>query len=381
MKIRIDLLEQRYSRFEEFIKKMDKCPFLSFKDSVFINMSENYKYSVYEEARNALGSKWWKQDQIGSGIIKESVTNAIHANVVHSGKRINNNLVNWRQKNDLLNQSKNKNLEEIFFNLYKSKASEVTIFERLINEKISYQFIAYLFFIKDRNRFLPISQEKFDHIFELIGLSEFKTSRNVSWENYKTFIDIIQQVQSFLRTKDSAATLLDAHSFLWILGNQMKGPVIEEGSAKTKSKHVRATESVIYSVEDVQPAQQAIAEEDDVLYFPEGKEVFALHRSKERNKALIRLAKQQRLAEDPKLCCQICGFSFVEKYGELGAGFIEAHHVLPLSQLREEMLTKPEDLAFVCSNCHRMLHRKRPWVTMSDLKIITQQAHTEQLES
>ncbi|UZW66371.1 hypothetical protein OC195_21405 [Priestia flexa] len=30
--------------------------------------------------------------------------------------------------------------------------------------------------------------------------------------------------------------------------------------------------------------------------------------------------------------------------------------------------TKVEDIALVCANCHRMLHRQRPWLSISELK-------------
>lgn len=114
--------------------------------------------------------------------------------------------------------------------------------------------------------------------------------------------------------------------------------------------------------------EHEIPDEDDEESFPEGKEVFLLHRSKERNKELVRAAKQRRLAEDKELRCDVCKFSFSETYGELGEGFIEAHHLFPISELKEETKTKIEDLALVCSNCHRMLHRRRPWLTLEDLK-------------
>ncbi len=58
--------------------------------------------------------------------------------------------------------------------------------------------------------------------------------------------------------------------------------------------------------------------------------------------------------------CQICGFDFEEAYGPLGQGFIEVHHKTPLHFLDEEVKINPiEDLTCVCSNCHRMLHRKK----------------------
>jgi len=55
--------------------------------------------------------------------------------------------------------------------------------------------------------------------------------------------------------------------------------------------------------------------------------------------------------------CQICGFSFEELYGELGKGYIEVHHLTPLSDREGEASTRVEDVMVVCANCHRMLHR------------------------
>lgn len=53
---------------------------------------------------------------------------------------------------------------------------------------------------------------------------------------------------------------------------------------------------------------------------------------------------------------------------EVGKGFIEAHHTKLVSTLHENgEETKIEELALVCSNCHRMLHRRRPWLEMDDL--------------
>lgn len=58
--------------------------------------------------------------------------------------------------------------------------------------------------------------------------------------------------------------------------------------------------------------------------------------------------------------CLVCGFDFEKVYGEHGKNFIEVHHIKPLSTLDEAVEINPEhDLVPVCSNCHRMIHRKR----------------------
>ena len=67
-------------------------------------------------------------------------------------------------------------------------------------------------------------------------------------------------------------------------------------------------------------------------------------------------------------CC-ICGFDFELVYGERGRGFIEIHHTKPLSENEGEIVIDPKtDLVPVCSNCHRMIHRRKDDVlTVSEM--------------
>jgi len=60
------------------------------------------------------------------------------------------------------------------------------------------------------------------------------------------------------------------------------------------------------------------------------------------------MARQQN-----RLFCEVCHFSFIESYSQ---DYIECHHIVPIS--KGERISKLEDLILVCSNCHRMLHRK-----------------------
>lgn len=57
--------------------------------------------------------------------------------------------------------------------------------------------------------------------------------------------------------------------------------------------------------------------------------------------------------------CKICGFDFNATYGkDLANNYIEIHHLKPLSE-GEQSVNPVRDLIPVCSNCHRMLHRRR----------------------
>lgn len=74
-----------------------------------------------------------------------------------------------------------------------------------------------------------------------------------------------------------------------------------------------------------------------------------------------------------KTTCQVCGFNFGQSYGELGEGYIEVHHLDPLSERTEkewtqELRTSLDQVAVVCANCHRIIHRKRPALTLCELK-------------
>lgn len=104
--------------------------------------------------------------------------------------------------------------------------------------------------------------------------------------------------------------------------------------------------------------------------FREAKQKMKLHLVKERNRYLVRRAKEIWSHKSDGMRCSICSFSFFEVYGEVGEDFIEAHHSMPVSSLEPDTIVKPSDLVPVCSNCHRMLHRRRPWLTVSQLKSI-----------
>lgn len=113
-----------------------------------------------------------------------------------------------------------------------------------------------------------------------------------------------------------------------------------------------------------------ITHTEDTKIFLEGKEVLKLHLERERNSQVIRLAKKQYFEKYGKLFCEICDFNFNEVYGNVGAGYIEAHHTKPISEMKKDDITRIEDIALVCANCHRMIHRKQPWLSIKELRTI-----------
>jgi 5-methylcytosine-specific restriction endonuclease McrA len=69
------------------------------------------------------------------------------------------------------------------------------------------------------------------------------------------------------------------------------------------------------------------------------------------------------------LVCKACGFDFQKTYGNWGKDFIEVHHVVPLADGKKRETNPKTDLTVVCSNCHRMIHRKKNiTLTIDELK-------------
>jgi 5-methylcytosine-specific restriction protein A len=90
----------------------------------------------------------------------------------------------------------------------------------------------------------------------------------------------------------------------------------------------------------------------------EGKAKYGNSKSYERN-----LTNRREAIRIHGTKCSVCGFDFEKVYGKRGIGFIEVHHVTPLSELSSEIIVNPAtDLMPVCSNCHRMIHRERKHV-------------------
>ena len=95
--------------------------------------------------------------------------------------------------------------------------------------------------------------------------------------------------------------------------------------------------------------------EERVSLGREGKSQAVISRVRERSPRLRAAA-----LEIHGYLCQVCGFDFEGTYGAWGREFAEVHHVqelgaAPTAGVEVDPCT---DLAVVCSNCHRMIHRK-----------------------
>ncbi len=84
-----------------------------------------------------------------------------------------------------------------------------------------------------------------------------------------------------------------------------------------------------------------------------------IHKARERDSSIVRAKKLAAWHTLRRLACEVCDFDFAKYYGQHGEKYIECHHRMPLRDVTDQkgQRTRLEDLALVCSNCHRMLHR------------------------
>jgi predicted restriction endonuclease len=220
------LFEKQFEAFKKFIEEQSNVRFTSFRSNPYTEKQEGYKDEIYKTAREKLAFQTWKKSDIGTGKIIDAIIDSIEFK--------DNNLVPWQSQYGDDNRphhplyeaksdhNKVKRIEQSLFNLYHEN-NVIDSFNELIDIfGKKYSIIAYLYFIKDSSKYLPIATTHFDKVFTLLGV-DFKTSKHCSWDNYFFYISLIRDLKQMLTVELQAdITLLDAHSFAWILSSQME---------------------------------------------------------------------------------------------------------------------------------------------------------------
>ena len=181
------------------------------------NAKEDYKRSIPIKAAQILNTENWTEAEIGTGVIRDRIYKSlqIHKNLINYYQissfkdKVNNNLVH------------NEEILYLFFHDHK----EEECFERICGIfGRKYDIVAYLYFINNPKRYLPVKPSFFDSIFKRIQL-DFQTSNHCSWDNYQEFLSIVNQVRELLREffNEPEIDILDAHSFLWTIDQGVLG--------------------------------------------------------------------------------------------------------------------------------------------------------------
>jgi 5-methylcytosine-specific restriction protein A len=147
---------------------------------------------------------------------------------------------------------------------------------------------------------------------------------------------------------------------------ESRSPFIFAGLARAKSIRNEIPVQITWSFEkSAQDRPEVLAEEvSDPEKYVEGSTKQISVNIYERNPQA-----RKKCVQHYGYDCAVCGYNFGEVFGELGEGFIHVHHLKQLAEIGQEYLLDPiEDLRPVCPNCHAMLHRKRPPLSIEELK-------------
>ena len=148
------------------------------------------------------------------------------------------------------------------------------------------------------------------------------------------------------------------------------GDSTEDEAPKGKGSKLKVTFKLPRPPDGQPKAHQTAATEttgedpESETEFPEGERMLREMDYFLRSTALVKKAKAKR-----GTVCEVCKFDFEARYGTLGKGFIECHHIKPISgRGGQNTPTKIDDLRVLCANCHRMIHRQPGGMTLEELE-------------
>jgi 5-methylcytosine-specific restriction protein A len=165
----------------------------------------------------------------------------------------------------------------------------------------------------------------------------------------------------------SGATLLPIDKRSFMIPRAIKGGIGQSNVwYADKPESAELVARVLHLVESGRDIDR-LPDVDAEVSALEGNPRLVAHLRRERNTSIVERKKKEILAKTGALSCEICGFDFEKIYGKYGRAFCEVHHLTPLHKSDGVVKTELSDLAIVCSNCHRIIHRIAPMPSVRDL--------------
>lgn len=126
--------------------------------------------------------------------------------------------------------------------------------------------------------------------------------------------------------------------------------------------------AVLFLEEADEPDTDQFVPDLEMINATEGRAVLRSHLARERKPILVAIKKRLVRAAEGALICEACGLRSSNLPEGLSDACFEVHHLLPFADAHGEVVTRIDDLALLCSNCHRMIHRTDPLATVSKLR-------------
>jgi 5-methylcytosine-specific restriction protein A len=130
----------------------------------------------------------------------------------------------------------------------------------------------------------------------------------------------------------------------------------------------RQKQGEVWSYRPQTAAPSPIRLEPDVKAAIEGDPRLYFHFQRERDKYLVAAKRNASRRSDGLLECEACGFVVSEAYPNLPGDLCEVHHRRSLAEAATAVETRLEDLAVLCPNCHRAIHRTKPLMSVEEFR-------------
>jgi 5-methylcytosine-specific restriction protein A len=162
-------------------------------------------------------------------------------------------------------------------------------------------------------------------------------------------------------------------------GNRLDKEVLDDFLADEAGMRTRAARIRELLAAGASGAPAEVPDLDSLdLAAGEGDVALRAHLRRERDPRLRRGKIADTKRRGIAIACEACGFDFGQAYGPRGLDYIECHHRTPL-YVTGKTQTRLADLALLCSNCHRMIHRTKQWLTVEELKELVEKQQTSRL--
>lgn len=110
---------------------------------------------------------------------------------------------------------------------------------------------------------------------------------------------------------------------------------------------------------------------EDEVTGKEGRLLTRVHAYKERDRKFSAMAKKHYKAKNGgRLWCVACDLRPESIYDSRGERCIEAHHKIPIEELQPDSITRVDDMAMVCASCHRVIHSRKPCLTVEEVRAL-----------
>lgn len=211
-------IERIIDLFIEFVKSQQHGREVSFTDRYgYLWKEEGYKRTVSLRGAEILGMQGWNT------MDPEEITRR----VILAIDMKENNLVDYRHKDTFRKKLRENPIKSglVMKDFFSSDIDGETAFEEMVSfldDTRHYDVLSWLFYMKDSSVYYPCRSGNFKDRFEDLGIVDAFSSR-ATYRNYCAFNEAIREVATLFSSYAFHISAIDAHSFVWVVGNEHQG--------------------------------------------------------------------------------------------------------------------------------------------------------------